>query len=1011
MMFLKPNPLVEAEIQEIGKRLFYLMAAVPAPHWLSRKGLYQQLMKWSMEDPAFKTQLFRFVDVLPTLQSDRDVAHHLKEYLPPHALAAHPWVEQGLRLGSLAPVLMAKAVRSQVLAMARQFVAAASPREAVTHFLNNRALGLATTFDLLGEAVVTPHEADTFLIRNLALLKTLAEEVASHPIPASSDLGPGEIRLPRINLSVKISALAPQIDPTAPETTLALLKERLRPLLRRASQVDAFINFDMESNALKDLTLRLFREIFEEPEFRERPHAGLALQAYLKETEADLRNLIHCARTLRDRDGRQRQIGIRLVKGAYWDYEVITAQQRHWLVPVWEQKAESDANFEKLSLILLENTDVLLPAFASHNVRSVAHAIAQAERLGIDPRLYEFQTLYGMADDLKLALVESGYRVREYAPVGELLPGMAYLVRRLLENTSNEGFLGIQHHRNPAALLVNPVEQLPAEQAPKPVKPPTQTKPSSRAFDGFTNTPNTDLTRPEARNAFRHALVDLAGDLGKRHPLVIEGHRIVTDRYHPAVNPAHPHQVIGYWAIATRREAEAAVLAACRAKAKWAATPIEERAALLDHLADLMESHRPMLAALEICEVGKPWGEADADVSEAIDFCRYYAMEMRRIGRPHLTQEVAGEENHLIPIPRGVGAVIAPWNFPLAILCGMTVAPLVAGNTLIIKPAEQSSLIGAAFMDLLEEAGVPPGVVNLIMGPGEEVGAYLVEHPKVDFIAFTGSRSVGTALWESAGKTLAGQTNLKKVVCEMGGKNAMIIDASADLDEAIPAALASAFAYAGQKCSALSRLVVLEPVYAAFTERFLGAIQTLPVGDPAFPGTVVGPVIDAAAKAKIEAAIASGKQQATLAAQGSLRDAPTGGYFVPPTVFVDAPPLSALAQEEIFGPVVTILKARTLDEAFAIANGTAYALTGGIFSRTPSTLERARHEFQVGNLYLNRNITGAIVERHPFGGYKMSGGGTKAGGAGYLEQFFFTRVISENVVRRGFAAQTSPSSP
>lgn len=990
MTFLKPDPLVEAEVEAIGGRLFRRMDAAPPPRPFSRKGIYQQLMQWAMEDPAFKTQLFRFVDVLPTLKSDREVARHLREYLPAKALAAHPWLEQGLMLGSLAPVLMAKAVKSQVLGMARQFVAAATPAEAAQHLHHNRSLGLATTFDLLGEAVVTEDEADAYLIRNLAVLKALHEEVTRHPLPAASDQG--AVETPRVNVSIKISALVPMIDPTAPERTLPALKNRLRHLLQRAKELNAHLHFDMESYALKDLTLRLFREMLEESEFETHPHTGIVIQAYLKESESDLRTLLHWARF------KGRRIGIRLVKGAYWDHEVITASQRQWPVPVWLQKAESDANFEKLTVFLLENSDIFLPRFATHNVRSVAHAIAQANRLGIDPKLYEFQTLFGMADDLKLALVQSGYRVREYAPVGNLLPGMAYLVRRLLENSSNEGFLSQRHRRDPALLLSNPLASLPPE-LPRP-------SPSRRV--AFVNVPNTDFTHPRSHSGLHEALANLRSNLGRQHPLVINGRRVVTGRFEPSLNPAHPDMVLGHWAVAGERETEAAVQAAYRAKERWAATPVDERAAVIDRLAELIAARRAPLTALEILEVGKPWGEADADISEAIDFCHYYAAEMRRLGRPRLTQEVAGEENHLLPIPRGVGAVIAPWNFPLAILCGMTVAPLVAGNTLILKPAEQSSLVGAAFMELLEEAGVPPGVVNLLTGFGEEVGRYLVEHPKVDFITFTGSRSVGLSIWETAGKTVPGQLNLKKVVCEMGGKNAMIIDDTADLDEAIPAAITSTFAYAGQKCSALSRLIVLDSVYDHCVERFVGAMKTIPVGDPALPGTVVGPVIDAQAKEKIERAIENGRRHATLMAQGSLKDAPKQGYFVPPTVFTNVTPLSDLAQEEIFGPVVAVIRASNLDEAFAIANSTSYALTGGIFSRTPSSLERAKHELQVGNLYINRSITGAIVQRQPFGGYRMSGGGTKAGGPGYLEQFFVTRVVSENVVRRGFSAQSSP---
>ena len=329
----------------------------------------------------------------------------------------------------------------------------------------------------------------------------------------------------------------------------------------------------------------------------------------------------------------------------------------------------------------------------------------------------------------------------------------------------------------------------------------------------------------------------------------------------------------------------------------------------------------------------------------------------------------------------------------------MTVAPLVAGNTVIMKPAEQTSVIAAIFLEILTAAGVPAGAVNFLPGYGEEVGAHLVAHAKIDFIAFTGSRAVGTKIWETAGRTPPGQANLKKVVCEMGGKNVLIIDNDADLDEAIPAALYSAFGFSGQKCSALSRLIVLDEVHDKFTARLIEAAGATPIGDPAHPGTVVGPVIDAEAQQKIRAMIEQGKTEATLAWQGAT---PAEGYFVAPTIFTGVKPGVAIAREEIFGPVLAVIRVKHLDEAIAVANATDYALTGGLFSRSPVALARAEQELMCGNVYLNRAITGAIVERHPFGGFRMSGGGTKAGGRGYLENFLFPRAIAENVMRRGF---------
>jgi RHH-type proline utilization regulon transcriptional repressor/proline dehydrogenase/delta 1-pyrroline-5-carboxylate dehydrogenase len=452
--FPPPDATLEKRVREIGEKLFAAMDAAPVPGIFSKKGAYARVMEWSMKDPAFKAQLFRFVDVIPSLKSSAEIVRHLQEYLGEKAVELNPAMKAGLAASSFAPGLVAGPVKANVVSMAAQFVAGETPDDLVKQLRKNQKLGLATTIDLLGETVVSEAEADIFLQRNLDVLETVAAAFAKEPAPAFSDIGANHVALPRLNLSVKISALTPDVHPADPENSIAALKRRLRPILRRASEVGAFINFDMESFKLKDLTLALFKSILEEDEFRTKPAIGIALQAYLRDCERDLRDLIAWARK------NSRPIGVRLVKGAYWDYETILAQQRDWPIPVWSKKPESDANYEKLSTLLLENIDIVSPAFASHNVRSCAHAIAQAERLKIDPRAYEFQALYGMADELKTALLGNGNRVREYCAIGELLPGMAYLVRRLLENTSNEGFLRIKNmgEATKDQLLRNPVE-------------------------------------------------------------------------------------------------------------------------------------------------------------------------------------------------------------------------------------------------------------------------------------------------------------------------------------------------------------------------------------------------------------------------------------------------------------------------------------------------------------------------------------------------------------------------
>jgi RHH-type proline utilization regulon transcriptional repressor/proline dehydrogenase/delta 1-pyrroline-5-carboxylate dehydrogenase len=996
--FPAPQPALEAVIRAKGEQLFALMDQQPPPALFSKKGAYARLMDWSMKDPVFKTQLFRFVDVLPSLTSSGEIVRHLQEYLGDKAVALNPALKAGLAASSFAPALVATPVKAQIVDMAGQFVAGQTGEDLIRQIKKNAKLGVATTIDLLGEAVVNEAEADVFLRRNLEILDSVSAHFTREPEPCFSDLGPNG-PIPRLNLSVKISALTPDVHPADPDNSIAALKERLRPILRRATEVGALINFDMESYKLKDLTLALFKSIFEEPEFAQKPAIGIAVQAYLRDCEADLRDLIAWARAHR------RPLSVRLVKGAYWDYETILAQQREWPIPVWQKKPESDANYEKLTLLLLENIDLITPNFASHNVRSVAHAIAQAERLGIKPAAYEFQALYGMADELKAALRQLGHRVREYCAIGELLPGMAYLVRRLLENTSNEGFLRIKNmgEASKEQLLANPVLAIAA--APEPLA--RQPRPAG----AFVNAANTDFSLAANREKQRAALHDYeANRLGKKWPVIINGKKITDRPYLPSVNPARPAQVVGYWAKGTVQDAEAAVAASVAYFPKWRATPVDARAKILERAADLMEGRRFEINSLLILEAGKPWIEADGDLSEAIDFLRFYAVEMRRMAKPVVTQPVPGERCVQTWTPRGVGVAVAPWNFPLAILTGLTVAPLVAGNCVIIKPARQTSIIGALLMEVMMEAGVPAGALHYLPCSGADAGAHLVAHPQIDFIAFTGSRAVGCGIWEEAGKTHPGQLNLKKVVCEMGGKNAMIIDNDADLDEAIPATLYSAFGYAGQKCSALSRLIVLEGVYDKFVERFLSACPSFPVGDPAQPGTIVNPVIDEAAQKSILGYIEAGKKESTLAWQASLAPelVASKGYYVPPAVFTGCKVEHTIVREEIFGPVLAILKAKDLDEAFAMVNASDYALTAGFFSRSPRALERAQQEIFTGNLYLNRGCTGAIVERHPFGGFKMSGGGTKAGGREYLENFLFPRLIAENVMRRGFTPPEEP---
>jgi RHH-type proline utilization regulon transcriptional repressor/proline dehydrogenase/delta 1-pyrroline-5-carboxylate dehydrogenase len=995
---------LQSEIEQRGRRIFELVDKYPESLF-SKAGFYQRLMTLSMRDEQLKLQLFRFVDVLPSLHTSGEIIEHLQEYFADahDSRKLSEFLEAGVRLTRTVPWISGPILRWNVSEMARQFIAGRNPNDVMRTLRKRRTQKIGFTVDLLGETVVSETEADEYAARYLDLLEGLARETKNWTDP----LGKNSELFPVVNLSVKISALYSQINPADPADAVAHLTPKLRPLLRRARELGAFINFDMESYAHKNTTLELFKTVFTEEEFKDWPHAGIVAQAYLRDSEADLRDLIEWSRA------RGTRFAVRLVKGAYWDYETTKSRQNGWDCPVYLQKPESDANFETLTRLLLENESVVTSAFGSHNVRSIAHAQALAEKLGIDRSRFEFQLLYGMAGPIKRALVEMGYRVREYCPVGELLPGMSYLVRRLLENTSNEGFLRAKFSENLPAedLLRDPCEILRGSR--NGVRPPsnatinmTTTTPKTQRGASYENAPLTNIALPENQEKMRAALREQRKQFGRRVPLTINGEKIWTDNMFSSVNPSQPDQIVGYAAEAGIPEAERAVAAARAAFEKWRRTSFEERCQLLERAAEILERRRFELSALEVFEVGKPWVEADGDIREAIDFCTFYARQMRLIGRPRLTQNVPGEESYQHYWPRGVALVIAPWNFPMAILCGMVSAALVTGNTVIMKPSEQSVIIGAMLMEIYEEAGVPPGVLNFLNGKGSVIGAHMVDHKDVDLIAFTGSREVGLGIWESAGKTREGQRELKRVICEMGGKNAMIVDSDADLDEAIVDSIYSAFGFQGQKCSALSRLIVLEENYDRVMERLLGAAASVRVGNPEEPGIVVGPVIDEAAYRRILDYIEVGKKEATLAYQA--KEVPPHGYFIPPTIFTGVKPNMRIAREEIFGPVLSVLKVRDLDEAIEVANGTDYALTGGFFSRSPANIQRIKAQLEAGNVYINRPCTGAIVGRHPFGGFKMSGSGTKAGGEDYLLNFLVPRVVTENVTRHGLAPEKTP---
>ena len=514
---------------------------------------------------------------------------------------------------------------------------------------------------------------------------------------------------------------------------------------------------------------------------------------------------------------------------------------------------------------------------------------------------------------------------------------------------------------------------------------------ASRAKTPFKNEALTDFTRPENRQAQGEALEQVKSELGQTYPLIIGGEKIFNNATFASVNPSQPDQVIGYFARASVEQADEAVKAAAAAFETWKRVPAEERAGYLFAAADLLKQRRFYVNAWMIYEVGKSWPEADADTAEAIDFLEFYAREMVRLAEDHPLVRIEGEDNQLVYIPLGVGAVIPPWNFPVAIMVGMTSASFVTGNTVVLKPASTSPMIAWQFMRILEDVGLPAGVVNFLTGSGSIIGDALIEHPMVRFIAFTGSRDVGLRINQLAAKPYKGQLWLKRAVLEMGGKDAVVVDETADLDAAAEGIVASAFGFQGQKCSAGSRAIIVGQVYDQVLQKVIDKTKQLSVGDVTKPETYMGPVVDENAMQKITGYIEIGKHEGRLVAGGGHHGP---GYFIEPTVFADVDPHARIAQEEIFGPVLAVIKAKDFDDALHIANDTEYGLTGSLYSRDQQRIERAKEEYHVGNLYFNRKSTGALVGVHPFGGFNMSGTDSKAGGGDYLLLFTQAKAIS-----------------
>ena len=981
------SPDRENAIMTIGSHMLGL-AKGQKSGLLSARFYQDKLMDWAMKDHQFKVQLFRFVDAFPTLTTPEMVHDHLTDYLTQPGVKAPPFMDLGLRAGGVAKGMMAKTISSQIKNMAGNFIAGTDASDALPMLAKLWKSGIAFSVDLLGEACVSNAEADAYQTKYLDLVENLVGEASGWP--ANERLESDHLGVvPRVNVSIKVTSLCAQFNPIAPTTAINDFMKRATPVLQAAQRNKVLINFDMEQHHLKDLTLDTFMHACEQVDFI----PGIAMQAYLKSGVEDARRIADWAK------GTGRVVTVRLVKGAYWDYETIHAEQEGWPCPVWNEKWETDLCFEKMVEVFLDACPTkpgeggIKLALGSHNVRSIAAALAGVEKRGLPKKAIELQMLHGMADQLKHAAEEMGLRVREYVPVGEMIPGMAYLVRRLLENTSNESWLkaGFLDHADTETLLADPATQHRGKYA-------------------------VDLAEVAPH---RHELSPSLPAVGNGQPFYTEPMRDFSDRaqreaFADAVAQATIPSVANDH---TPEQGLAMVARAHDAFPAWRDFDPIKRSEVLTRVASKMRAQRDTLSGVVCKESRKAWHEADADVCEAIDFCEYYARYAPQLFIRKRLGKFIGELDEMWYKPKGVAAVISPWNFPLAICCGMTVAALVTGNTVVLKPAEQTpgiaKLLFAMITEALREVNAPKDVLHFCPAPGETTGAAIVRDPRIALIAFTGSKAVGLDIVNAAGQATENQMHVKRVICEMGGKNAIIIDASADLDEAVLGVRYSAFGFQGQKCSACSRCIVVDPQgpdgpnMKLFLERLSESAKTLVLGPSHDPNTDVSPVIDTEAAANIRKYIRSARDEGLHQLVGTSDFPPHDQLddLIAPHIFTGVSESNTIYQKEVFGPVLAVIHAKDFDEALRLANHHPYKLTGGVFTRKPAHIVRAKNEFRVGNLYINRGCTGALVGRQPFGGFGMSGVGSKAGGPDYLMQFVDPRASCENTMRRGFAPE------
>jgi RHH-type proline utilization regulon transcriptional repressor/proline dehydrogenase/delta 1-pyrroline-5-carboxylate dehydrogenase len=879
------------------------------------------------------------------------VAAYMATYLPAH--------------------LLATVVRSMVRKMAKRFIAGESISTSHKTLRDLRASQREATLDQLGELVVSSKEADEYFEKVLQLIHGLKQH-----IPKGEKNSAG---IYNAHVSIKVSALSHDFRPQAFEATFAKVAPRLRRILQEASREEVFINIDAEHYHYRDMVLRIYGKVLlETSELKNYSQTGIVIQAYLRDGAQHLKEIAQLAQN------RNIRMPIRLVKGAYWDAETIEGEAHQFIPPQFLNKEESDLHFRQLAYLALKNSEYIQLAIGSHNLQDHAFVESLRELRFPQAPIIEHQCLHMTYEALSHGLAKMGWPTRNYMPIGNLLVGMAYLVRRIMENSSQVGVLSIMRSHQKAAGLISPVDVHALKK-----------KNGNIQHDSFITQLKSDFgpIRPlrlflnDERESLEQEIKNF------EQYLLASQEKWKTSSETKVICSSKPELIVGTY-ISTEVSAvhslvekmEKALTASTWAKQSLALY----RVAILLKAADLMLIRRNALASLIIYEAGKTMSEALADVDEAIDFINFYSR-----------QEIALQNSKQKYTNRGVITVIAPWNFPLAIPCGMTVAPLLAGNAVILKPAEQTPLIGQELYNILIEAGVPTDVLHLVQGDGEIVAAPLVSHPRTAGVVFTGSKSVGQWIYREGGDKILSHyyhqiPMQKKIITEMGGKNAIIVTNNCEMDETISGILYAAFGHAGQKCSAASRVIVHKEVKDALVSRLVQAVKDLKVGESLDPATSINPLISSSDQQRVRTAIESAKDE-TIRTHGrilvdrSFEKLP--GFCVGPAIFElpihQARKKESWAQKEIFGPVIHLVEYESMIEAVELFNGTEYALTGGIYSQSQDDIDFLIRFLRAGNIYVNRPNTGARVGIEPFGGFKLSGTGPKAGGADYVSQFHF----------------------